>query len=181
MAGGYQWQGTMPFHITHDRRSHAVIMRLAKPGFLQRLELSFAMAPLDDGSTALTVSQKIKPSLPTWDPVSKHIVKVLQGWRSCVWGVCTAFCIHAAQCCRELHDHLSQAINKGLLLETLADTMVHVEKCKSLPPPPARPLTLRTPSWSSGLADVTSNLHANFQDLGKQLSSFPILMNDDKE
>ncbi len=66
----------MPFQITHDRASNHVTMRLAKPGFLQRLEVSFAMAPLDDGSTALTVSQKIKPSLPTWDPVSKHIVKV---------------------------------------------------------------------------------------------------------
>ena len=76
VAGGYQWQGTMPFHITHDRTANSVTMRLAKPGFLQRLEVSFNVASLDDGSAALTVSQKIKPALPTWDPVSKHIVKV---------------------------------------------------------------------------------------------------------
>lgn len=74
--------------------------------------------------------------------------------------------------------HSIQAINRGLLLDTLADTLDHVERCKSLPPPPPRALTLRTPSWSSGLQDISANLQANFQGLGKQLSSFPIALND---
>lgn len=76
VAGGYQWQGTMPFHITHDRAANTVTMRLAKAGFLQRLEVTFNVTSSEDGGAALTVSQKIKPALPAWDPVSKHIVKV---------------------------------------------------------------------------------------------------------
>lgn len=63
----------MWLHIIHDGTTNTVTMRLAKPEFLEGYEVTFGVTSLQGGSSAITVSQKMKPAVP---PVSKGIFRV---------------------------------------------------------------------------------------------------------